>query len=195
MEKREQITYTLILHQIRKKLKLTLMDYCVCDCVYHLSNNPKSKVIGWCFATKRTIAKMLGTTQQTIFNTLNKMIERKFIEKDEDTRHLRTTSKWFDGVILLKSSAEYQETLHSIKKLDKGLSKNLIPTIKKLDTYNNTYKDNYKEEGTSSYKKKKKPFFRGNPMRESPVGSDRWFVIEDGQWLEFAGFKSEIVWK
>jgi len=56
-------------------------------------------------------------------------------------------------------------------------------------------KHNSKEtqkKGDSSFKK---PFFRGNPMRESPKGSGKWYVIENGEWLEFAGAESEIEWK
>ena len=139
MEK-EQITYTLILHNIRKKIKLSLMEYCLADSIYHLSNNPRSKVKGWCFATKNTIARILGTSSQTIFDNLIKLINKGFVEKDEETRYIRTTNKWYESVVLVKAQAEYQETLHPIKKLDRGVSRNFTPTIKKLDTYNN--KDN-----------------------------------------------------
>lgn len=117
------------------------MEYCIADSIYHLSNNPESKIKGWCFATKGTIARMLGTTGQTIFSNLIKLLRKGFVEKDDETKYLRTTNKWYESVVMVKMQAEYQETLHPIKKLDKGLSRNLIPTIKKLDTYNNKYKD------------------------------------------------------
>jgi len=130
-KKKEQLTYTLILHQIRKKLKLTLMEYCVADCIYHLSNNPDSKITGWCYASKQTIGGMLGTTQQTIFDILKKLIGKGFIEKHQDTKHLRTTQRWYNNVVLIKAQQEYQEALHPIKKGDSGLSRNFI---KKLDT-------------------------------------------------------------
>ena len=110
MQEKKQLTYTLILHQIRKKLELTLMEYCLADSIYHLSNNPDSVVKGWCYATKETISNMLGTTPKTIFDNISKLIEKGFVEKDPETRHLKTTKKWYESVVLVKASAEYQET-------------------------------------------------------------------------------------
>lgn len=43
-----------------------------------------------------------------------------------------------------------------------------------------------------SLEKPKKPFFRDNPMCKM---QDKWKVLENGQWLEFAGKESEIVFK
>lgn len=41
----------------------------------------------------------------------------------------------------------------------------------------------------------KKPFFMNQPMVWSQV-KKKWFVIDDGgEWLEFAGKESQIVWK
>lgn len=125
-QKENQLTYTLILHQIRKKLKLTLMEYCIADCIYHLSNNPKSEVKGWCYAAKERIAGMLGTTSKTIFENIKKLIEKNFIEKDEETHHLRTTAKWYESVVMIKANAEYNDTLHTITKGDTGLSRKVI---------------------------------------------------------------------
>src|ERR1035437_3295933 len=121
MAEKEQITYTLILHQIRKELKLTLMEYCVADSIYHLSNNPKSQVKGWCYASKETMSKMLGSTRKTIFETIKKLIEKGFVEKDEETKHIRTTSKWYENVVLIKAKIEYNEITQGITKGDKGI--------------------------------------------------------------------------
>jgi hypothetical protein len=142
MEK-HQLTYTLILHHIRKKLKLTLMEYCVADCIYHLSNNPASEIKGWCYASKPTIAKMLGSSEQTIFSILTKLIEKKFIEKDPDTKYLKTTEKWYENVVLVKANAEYKETLGIVKKVYTTSKETLLPPVKKLESYNNIYNNNY----------------------------------------------------
>ncbi len=41
----------------------------------------------------------------------------------------------------------------------------------------------------------KKPFFQGNPMVWSET-KKKWYVIdESGQWLEFAGKKSDVEWR
>ena len=92
-EQKEILTYTLVLHQSRAKLKLTLNEYCVADTIYHLQNNPSSKVKGWCYASKKTLGEFIGITEQSIHSIINKLIENKIIEKDSDTRYLRTTKK------------------------------------------------------------------------------------------------------
>jgi len=169
-EKKTLLSYTLILHQIRKKLKLTLMEYCVADCIYHLSNNPQSKVAGWCYASKKAIAEILGSTSKTIFEIINKDIKKGFIEKDNDTKHLRTTEKWYNEVVLIKAKREYQETLHTITKGntlsrkviggitkgDRGITKG--DTIKIID--NNKDKDRRREVGEKSPTPRKVP----NPL-------------------------------
>jgi len=40
--------------------------------------------------------------------------------------------------------------------------------------------------------KKLKPYFKGNEMRKS---FGKWWVLEKGDWLEFAGLESEITWQ
>ena len=41
---------------------------------------------------------------------------------------------------------------------------------------------------------KKKAFYYGKPMFWDGV-KKKWFVIDGGEWLEFAGDKKDIVWK
>jgi len=151
-EEKEQLNYTLILHQIRKKLRLTLMEYCIADSIYHLSNNPKNKVKGWCYASKEHIANFLGTTRATIFDNINKLIKKGLIEKESETKYLRTTQKWYDNVVIMRIKADYQDTLHTIKKLDKGLSRNFTPDYQETLHYNNNYNNinNKREELTPS---------------------------------------------
>jgi hypothetical protein len=51
-----------------------------------------------------------------------------------------------------------------------------------------------KKRDFSSFKKKLKPYFQGNEMRQTKANK-KWWVIDNGQWLEFAGKESEIEWK
>lgn len=50
------------------------------------------------------------------------------------------------------------------------------------------------KKNTSSFKKKKKPYFQGQEMRKS---QNKWWVIPNGggEWLEFAGKESQIEWR
>ena len=40
----------------------------------------------------------------------------------------------------------------------------------------------------------KKPFYKGSPMIWSEA-KKKWFVIKDGEWLEYVGKKEEVEWK
>ena len=40
----------------------------------------------------------------------------------------------------------------------------------------------------------KKPFYKGDPMIYSET-KKKWFVIKNGEWLEYAGKKEEMEWK
>lgn len=106
----KKISFTTILHDKRKELDLNLIEYCVADTIYNLSNNPKSPVQGWCYASKETLAKILDTTRQTIHNSINKLTEKLIIEKNEETKYLRTTEKWFNSIILEEEKEEHKKT-------------------------------------------------------------------------------------
>jgi len=56
-------------------------------------------------------------------------------------------------------------------------------------------KETKQKKESSSFKKKLKPYFRGEEMRRDQRG--KWWVIpkEGGSWLEFAGEESEIEWQ
>lgn len=146
-----KLKYTTILHEAREKLELSLVEYSIADSIYHLSNNPKSKINGWCYASKESIAKFFGITSRTIFNNIEKLIKKGLVEKDEETKYLRTTQIWYDCIILTKMKKEYEESSQGMKKFHSGMKKvhskvgkNFIPTYEKVSHYNNKDNNNNK---------------------------------------------------
>lgn len=96
-------TYTTVIHQAREKLGISLAEYCVADIIYHLSGAPKSRELGgWCYASKETIGKNLGISRMTVHTIINKLIKLGLLEKDSDTKHLRTTGLWYSKVVVYK---------------------------------------------------------------------------------------------
>lgn len=89
---------TTILHEERKKLGLTLNEYCIADSIYHLSNNPKAPVKGWCNQSRENMAKQFGFTKRTVQNIVRKLEQKGLVEMNVEG-HLRTTSAWFNAVI------------------------------------------------------------------------------------------------
>jgi DNA-binding MarR family transcriptional regulator len=156
--KKEQLRYTFIHHDVRNKLSLTLIEYCIADAIYHLSNNPSSNIVGWCYASKEYIADMLGTSRQTIFSNLNKLLEKGLIERDDHTKHVRTTDKWYNEVVLLRMSKDYKETLHTDKKLDVTPTRNFTPDSKETGLNSNIYNNTNNIESKLSPKKEMELF-------------------------------------
>jgi len=193
-EEKEIIIYTLVLHQARKKLGLTLAEYCVADSIYHLSSNPKSEIKGWCYASKETLGRYLNLTDRTIWTILNKLIEKKIVEKHKEKKgFLRTTQLWYDSVVMMRIEMRMnpEETSGSRKRYQVNPEETSGKTLKKLHTINISNKDNIKKNSSS---KKLKPYYRGNEMRKAQ--GKVWVLPKSGgRWLEFAGREQDIKWK
>lgn len=137
----EQPKYTTIIHTVRINLDLSCNEYCVADMIYHLSNNPVSKIQGWCFAAKETLGEYMGMSKQSIHNLLNTLIDKGLIEKDEDTKWLRTTNKWYQAVIIEKVKFTSKESIPTVKKVYSEQSKKFTPDSKESLHNNNIDKD------------------------------------------------------
>lgn len=98
-----ELNYTTINHAARKKLGISLNEYVLCDSIYHLANNPTSAVPGWCYASKNTLADNLDLDRSTVIRSINRLIERGLLLRDESTSYLKTTQIWFEEVLLTKS--------------------------------------------------------------------------------------------
>lgn len=84
--------YTTIIHPLRKALQLSCNEYIVLDLISRLSHNVKYN--GWCIASKANIAKMTDLSERKIFTTIGKLVSLELIEKDDTTKHIRTTDKF-----------------------------------------------------------------------------------------------------
>jgi len=116
----KKTSFTTILHDKRKELGLNLIEYCVADTIYNLSSNPSSPVQGWCYAAKETLADILDTTRQTIHSSINRLIDKGLVEKNEETKYLRTTSAWFDTVITTERSEKQEKQGGKLKPYFRG---------------------------------------------------------------------------
>ena len=98
-DKKEIPKYTLIFFELKRELDLSFLECAVCDVVYHLSNNPNTR---WCFASKNTLAGLFDITKRSLLRILDRLEERELIERHPETRHLRTTQKWYDSAIVYR---------------------------------------------------------------------------------------------
>lgn len=131
------LTYTTIQHSFRKANELTLNEYALCDMVYLLSTNPDSKIKGWCYMSKSKMAEELGLGKRTVEMIINRMIESNFIEKDQETAYLKTSSKW--NKVYFSGCAE---TAHSAQKLRSDSAETAHSDSAETAHYNNKIDNN-----------------------------------------------------
>ena len=143
-EEKEIITYTLLLHGAKKELGITANEYIVADTIYHLSNNPSSPIQGWCYASKETLAKYVDAQKRNVHKMINRLIEKGLVEKNDDTKHLKTTPKWYSSVVLVRMSRDVPD------RDETSLSQGRNVPIDRDETSHNIdiYKDRIKNENS-----------------------------------------------
>lgn len=102
--------YTTIIHEVRVELGITMMDYCVADCIYHYANNPKNPVPGWCFASKQHIADELGFTKSWVVKTIDFLEQKGLVERSDNGRLVKTTERWYKLAIFSEKRVGVQNT-------------------------------------------------------------------------------------
>ena len=103
---RETPRYTMILHEARTKLGLSLVEYCVLDSIHNLSHRPNNP---YCTLSKDNMAVFLGVNRATIFRALKKGSEKGLLEKN-GRGDLRSTEKWVLEVVIKKEQMKAQKS-------------------------------------------------------------------------------------
>jgi len=140
---------------------------------------------------------------------------KEFEELKEESAIRQVVAHYFDskgvGLQELKENAKKRKIVYSrftkpAKQLIElsGSVENAKKAIDKMASWAKTRKLDYAIETVfkkwlelDSLKPKeivKKPFYRGSPMVFSET-KNKWFVIKDGEWLEFADKEDKIEWK
>ena len=91
--------YNTIKHDIRNMANLSLLDYCLLESIYLLSNGDKSKYKTWCNAAKSSFEYLASS--RTIVTRFNELEKLGWLEFKDETRYLkRTTKKYYDEVYI-----------------------------------------------------------------------------------------------
>lgn len=156
------LTYTNIQHNFRKENNLTLNEYVVCDMIFFLSKKSDSKVPNWCFMSKETMANEIGLSKQSIITLIKKLCELGFLEKQEVTGFVRTTSKWESVYFYTNGKESLPQVQNSF-----NFGKESLPDDGKESLPNNNNIDNNKE-------------------------SEKLFFFKDSIWNSYENLKSEL---
>jgi len=166
------------------------------------------KTLGWNkksdYISNSQFVQATGIKKWSISKIQRRLIGRKIVAKIGNKLRLNLNyGEWLDKPKKLPKEAT---TLKRVANLSDKVA-NLDTKVANLDGHKEYLPKNTKQtksplsfkELADAYKKHKKrkrsykkPYFRGNEMRWS---QNKWWVIENGEWLEFAGQESEIEWK
>jgi len=125
MNKVVRINYTIINHEARVRLGLTINEYCVFDLIHNLASNPKNAQMGWCYARKETLAGYLDLGRATVFRAIKKGLSIDLLEKHPDQPALlKATSNWFDSV-MIKTESQYETNSLKVRSQESQSETNL----------------------------------------------------------------------
>ena len=102
------------------------------DIIHHLSTKRHSKVKGWCYAKKQTLADMLGISKRSIINLINKLEKINLVECTEDRKMVRSTELWEKEVIDYNFGGE--ESSPAVKKVHTFRGEESSQRVKKVHT-------------------------------------------------------------
>lgn len=172
------LEYTTIRHKFRKENKLSTLEYCMLDMVFCLSTN-QSNSIGWCYMSRESMAEELGISKQAILNMIERLISLGWLEKNIETKHIRTTDRWYINFTDSKETLPTVNNLYSVNNLYQG-GKETLPNsnIYNNSIYNNNIIDNniyLKEKEKEKIKNEKKAEIQ--KVKNSPYGDGELHMI------------------
>jgi biotin operon repressor len=133
-----------------------------------------------CYPSQSKMGEELHISTKQVSRSIKKLEELNIIKK------IRVGKKLNNRYLLLDKS-EWTDS-----PITKDYQSGHIGTASPIHSNDTHISDTQKKE-VFSYKKKR-PFYNGDPMRW--VNSrQKWYVIVNGEWLEYVGKKSEIEWK
>lgn len=86
--------YSLVLHDVRDKLDISLTTYVVVDSIHKLSSSDPR--FPYCVMSKEDIAKFLKISRRTVFRSIDEAEKLELIERSE--HGLRATERWMKAV-------------------------------------------------------------------------------------------------
>lgn len=93
--KPRRASYTIVKHVPRIEFDLTNNDYCIANAIYTLSNEPENKFPGWYYGKIETLGRLFDLSRSTAYGSVQKLIDKKLVVKDDETGFLKTTQLWW----------------------------------------------------------------------------------------------------
>lgn len=145
--------YTTIMHEPQRKLGISTNEYIVASIVYRLSAYNGSNIPGWCYASKQWFADTLGISKAGVHKIINRLIDKRLIERDQNTSYLRATSLWYDTVEVLNQDSK--QSLPPVNKVYPDSKQSLLDDSKQSLPNSNNIDNNKKERKYNTLEKYK----------------------------------------
>jgi hypothetical protein len=149
--------YTLILHDARKQLGLSFLEYAIAEGISHLSNSPTHP---WCYTSKDNLAEFYEITTRGLQKIIKRLEERGLIERNKQD-HLRTTHLWKSIV-----EQEGEQSSGRVNKVPLGVNKVHSRGEQSSYNHNNYHNNNHINIHEDSTKETEKPQIPTTPLLE-----------------------------
>ena len=152
-------TYTTILHEPRKLLRISVLEYTVLDVIYQSQVSPKYGLNGWAKNGCHQLAEFMGCSPATILGVFDRMEKMGYLEFHEN-RSFKRTSESFYGVAYEKdhgilSEIEGCSKTERVQKLNGWCSETEQSGVQKLNGWCSETEHKYKRKGKDNIKQKK----------------------------------------
>lgn len=90
--------YSVFFFDLREELGLSANEYLLADVVDHLSG-AKSRVPGWCYASRGYLARTVGVSRRTVQSLVTRLETKGVIERHAtNCALLRSTPEWKEAI-------------------------------------------------------------------------------------------------
>lgn len=94
-----EIFYSTVFHQARKRMGISLSEYCLTDYIFKWQSNPSAPRPGWCSKPRSEMAAFVGISVRGIQKMLDRLDSMDLVVLDPVSREVRATRAWFDNVV------------------------------------------------------------------------------------------------
>ena len=132
------MNYTYIDNDLKKTLKLDYNEFAVVAIISNLANGKLNTMGGWCYMSRQKMADELGFSKAGLIGIIDRLINKKMIERHADTKNLRPTNLVPIGKLSIPSVKNlYQSGKESIPEAKKNHAQIGKETIPNIDNKNN----------------------------------------------------------
>lgn len=86
--------YVQVKTDVKKEFDISFHEYHLLYIIYNLQNHSKKENLGYCYASKKSLADMVHISRRHCIRLVNKLVDMDLLERNENLM-LRTTEKWY----------------------------------------------------------------------------------------------------